>query len=398
MAASRLMILFMTVFIDLLGFGIVIPFLTLYAQSLGATPAVATLLGTLYALVQLFFAPVWGRLSDRIGRRPVILATILGSCIAYLLLGLATSIGMLFVSRLLAGVAGANISTAQAYVADSTSPKERAKGMGLIGAAFGLGFVFGPPIGGILSHVSYSLPGLVTAGMSLVNFALAFFLLPEPVRQPEAHPGTARRPGLRGALEALSLPGLGLLLAILFMARFAFSTFEWTLPLLLKNTRGYTESQIGYLFGYVGVLIVITQGGLVGRLVRALGERRLVLIGTLAMAIGLGLIPFAGTVPALCLVLALLAFGQGLNSPSLASLISQTADPAHHGQILGISQSPSSLAMILGPAWGGFTFGHVAPGAPYLTAGLFMAVAFGLSLRLAFHTPVPIRGAPSRGA
>ncbi|MBI2951463.1 MFS transporter, partial [bacterium] len=270
MKGSPLVVLFLTVFIDLLGFGIVLPLLPYYAESFGAGPLTVTLLSSSYSLMQFLFAPVWGRLSDRVGRRPILVLSLAGSALSYLLFGLAGSLAALFATRLLAGVCAANISTAQAYIADVTTPETRAKGMGMIGAAFGLGFIFGPAAGGALSRYGYAVPAFFAGGLSLLALALALFRLPESLRRQGDPPGGAARGGfdLGRLWAALVHPGMGLLLLIFFCSVFAFANLEATFALFVERAArfGYTARETGYLFAYMGVLMSLMQGGLVGRL------------------------------------------------------------------------------------------------------------------------------------
>jgi len=386
MKRSPLVVLFLTVFIDLLGFGIVLPLLPYYAESFGAGPLTVTLLSSSYSLMQFLFAPVWGRLSDRVGRRPILVLSLAGSALSYLLFGLAGSLAALFATRLLAGVCAANISTAQAYIADVTTPETRAKGMGMIGAAFGLGFIFGPAVGGALSRYGYAVPAFFAAGLSLLALALALFRLPESLRQRVGLPGGAARGGfdLGRLWAALVHPGMGLLLLIFFCSVFAFANLEATFALFVERAArfGYTARETGYLFAYMGVLMSLMQGGLVGRLARRFGERRLVAAGTLMLAAGLGVVPLAPGLGGLMGALALLAFGAGMNTPSLSSLISRSAGADEQGGILGVSQSMASLARILGPAWGGFAFEQFGPASPYFTAAGLMGVTFLVSVML----------------
>jgi MFS family permease len=379
---SPLAIIFITVFIDLLGFGMVIPFLPLYAEHLGGTPFVAALLGTAYAAMQFIFAPIWGRLSDRVGRRPIIIGTLLVNAGAYLFLGLAGSVAALFAARLLAGIASGNIPTAQAYIADSTPPESRAHGMGLIGAAFGMGFVLGPAISGILLWRWHdpAIPAQLTAALAAANCLWAYFSLPESLK-PDQTGGGARPLGrIQRMALALRTPGLAPLFALLFIIRFAFSALEWTFPIFLKRQFGFSFLHIGLLLAYTGVLMAITQGLLVGRLAPVLGERRMVALGTLVMAVGFALVPFAPGLRGLLALAALLAVGAGLTNPSLTSLISQTGATDTQGGVFGVGQSLSSLAMILGPAWGGFSFDQFGAWVPYTSSGVLMGTACLASL------------------
>lgn len=394
---SPLVIIFGTVFIDLLGFGIIIPLLPFYAETFGATGLVVGLLLASFSLMQFLFAPIWGRISDRIGRRPVILVGLFGSFASYLIFGLARSLTVLFIARMLAGVAGANIPTAQAFIADTTSPENRAKGMGIVGAAFGLGFIFGPAVGGFLSQWGYGIPAFFASALSLANFGAAVFLLPES-RQPEARPieRTSAPPGRIEALRrALARPHLPTLLVVYFIVIAAFSGFEATFALFGERRFGFTASTIGYLFALVGIVLSIIQGTLVGRAARSIGESRIVPIAILFLAVGLGLIPLSRTLPLLIMASLLLAIGMGFNSPSIVSLISRLSSADEQGGVLGISQSLASLARVLGPAWGGFTFDRFGIAVPYVVASVAMVLACLLSIiglrRLRLDQAAPVR-------
>ncbi len=381
MKKSPLAIIFFTVFIDLVGFGIVLPLLPYYAEEYGASALMVGLLSTSYSLMQFLFNPVWGRLSDRFGRRPLILISLAGSCIGFLIFGLARSLTFLFVGRMVAGVAGAIIPTTNAYIADVTTPENRAKGMGMVGAAFGLGFILGPAIGGLLAPYGYDKPVLLASGMAAANWLFAYFRLPESLTEEVRRRALSRSFNLKTLTDALTHPRVGLLLSIYFLVTFAFSNMEATFGLL--NEHGYSLSarQTGYLFTFIGVLMTIMQGFLVGQLVRRLGERLCIALGTLTMVLGLSLMPFAPNIPTYCGFLALLAFGTGINNPSLTGLLSRSTDAEEQGGIMGIAQSLASLGRILGPAWGGYAFGAMGLKWPFLSAGILMAVAFLLSMR-----------------
>jgi DHA1 family tetracycline resistance protein-like MFS transporter len=388
MKRSPLVIIFFTVFLDLVGFGIVLPLLPFYAQSFGATAFLVGLLSTSFSLMQFLFAPVWGRLSDRVGRRPIILLGLLGSSISYLIFGLAHSLAVLFLSRIFAGIAGANISTAQAYIADSTLPENRAKGMGLIGAAYGMGFIFGPAIGGILSQHGLSTPAFFASALAFLNFMAALFLVPESLRPENRRKTMQYGMRLENIRKGLQHPALGVLFVLFFISTFAFANLEATFALMTQKRFNLDAHHNGYLFAYIGVLITIVQGGVIGRLVKRFGERRLLTAGLFCMIFGLGLLPYSPSIRVLLLVLVILTFGNGSANPSISSLISQLAGPEDQGGILGVAQSLASLARIIGPIWGGFTFDTFGFQYPYLTGGVFMAVAFGLSLTVLRQKPV----------
>ena len=372
---SPLVIIFLTVFIDLLGFGIIIPLLPFYAERFGGSAATVGMLSVSFSLMQFIFMPIWGRLSDRYGRRPILLLGLFGSFGSYLLFALAGSLPLLFVSRAFAGIAGATVSTAQAFIADTTTSENRAKGMGLVGAAFGLGFIFGPAIGGVLSRWGHAAPPLFASALSLLNFIAAWFLLPES--RPAHVPLTERQSGSRVAAlrKALTRPAMPVLLLVYFLVVAAFSGFETTFALFSERRHGFTEETIGYLFAYIGLMLALVQGGLVGRVVRVFGERRLVPLAILVLGAGLALIPAAGSVLGLCVAIGLMSVGIGFNNPSLVSLISQASDPEDQGGILGVSQSLASLARIIGPAWGGLLFDHVGPSATYVSSAAIMMLA-----------------------
>ena len=376
---TPLVIIFITVFIDLLGFGIIIPLLPFYAETFGASALVVGLLSTSFSLMQFLFAPIWGRLSDIFGRRPIILAGLLGSAVSYLAFGLAASLPMLFAARILAGIAGANIPTAQAFIADSTTPENRAKGMGLVGAAFGLGFIFGPAIGGFLSHWGYSAPAFFAATLSLANFSAALFFLPESL--PPEKRGPRARPGRVAAFQrAWSRPKLALVLAVSFLVMTAFASFESMFALFVESRFEFGATTIGYLFAWVGVVLATVQGVIVGRVVPRVGEHRLVPAAILVMVFALAGIATAPSVVLLMAAMGLLAMGMGFNSPSMLSVVSRLADPADQGSTLGVSQSLASLARIVGPLWGGFVFDRFGHSTPFYTASALMLVACGLSV------------------
>jgi DHA1 family tetracycline resistance protein-like MFS transporter len=378
---SPLVVLFLTVFIDLMGFGIVIPLLPLYAERLHATPFAAGALIAVYSFMQLIFAPVWGRVSDRVGRRPVLLVSLAGSALSYLLLAVAGSLEMLFAARILAGAAGANIPVAQAYIADVTSSADRARGMGLIGAAFGLGMVIGPGIGGGLSLIGPRVPECFAAALCLANVVMAFYRLPESLPGAVRRAAAFRHPlSLASLREAMARPGAATLLAVFFLVTLGFAILEGTFSLVATHRYAYSPTQVDGLWLYMGLVAVVVQGWLVGRLARRVPERALVIAGTLALGIGLLWIPFAGPVPALLAALGLVVGGQGLASPSLASLISKTVDAPVQGEALGVSQSLSAGARVIGPAGGGWVFHRFDASSAYVIAATSALVALALVL------------------
>jgi multidrug resistance protein len=386
---SPLVIIFITVFIDLLGFGIIIPLLPFYAESFGATALTIGLLGTSYSLMQFLFSPLWGRWSDRIGRKPIILVGLLGSCLSYFTLAIASSLPIVFLARIIGGIAGANIPTAQAYIADITTPENRAKGMGMVGAAFGLGFIFGPALGGLLSRYGASTPMWCASALCFSNFVAAWFLLPES-RTPDAHAESMGR--LDAFKRAARQPQLLLLLAVYFVVTVSFSGFEATFALFSERRFGFTAASIGLVFTFIGVVLSIVQGVLVGKVVKRVGEARLIASATFLIALSLGLVPFSATVPLLLVTLGVLSIGMGFNGPSLSSMVSKLSGADDQGGILGLASSLASLGRVVGPAWGGFLFDRFGMTVPYLSAAAIMLVAFaGSSVGLRDVVPAAAR-------
>jgi MFS family permease len=393
MRRSSLLVLFLTVFIDLIGFGMVIPFLSFYAREYGASGiAVGAVVG-IYSIMQFFFAPVWGRLSDRVGRRPVLLISLTASFTGYLLFGFAHSLAVLFASRVIAGVGGANIGTAQAYIADSTTPENRAKGMGLIGAAFGLGFILGPPMSGILSEAGTHrglpgnlLPGLVAAGLSFTAFLIALSVLKES-KPPDLVPRSGLPPQFdRRLWKEIGTSGLlAALMGGLFLTLLAVAGMEISVTLHGRDRFAFRQMDMAYLFLFMGAIVATIQGGLIGRFVKKVGETGVIVIGSASFVLGFLLIPSIWRVPLLYVVALFIAIGQGLCYPALTSLISKVAPENERGSLLGLATSVGSLARFLGPIMAGFLYDLAkAPGAFYGGAVLMLG-ALALSLRLRRH-------------
>ena len=378
--------LFLIVVIDLVGFGLVIPLLPFYAVRFGASPQLVTSLLAIYSLMALLSAPLWGRLSDRIGRRPVLMSSLAAGAFAYLWMGAADALWMLFAARGLAGICAGNIAAAQAYIADVTTPENRAKGMGLIGAAFGLGFIIGPALGGLLAgnnpaSADLAMPAWVAAGLSGIALLGVVFVLPEsrPLAARQNIPARSRRAAILGALRR---PILSRLILIFFLVILAFSGMESTFALWAMRQFGWGPSQVAYVFAYVGLLSAVLQGGLIGRLSRRFGEERLLLVGLALIGIGLLTLPAARSISLLALVLAALAVGMGLVQPSLNSLISRRSGREEQGEVLGVSKSVGSLARVLGPLAAGFLFTEFGRDAPYLWGAALIAAAWLLTVLL----------------
>ncbi|MFL6214982.1 MAG: MFS transporter [Blastocatellia bacterium] len=402
MAKSRspLVIIFITIFIDLIGFGIVIPVLPLYAQRYNASETVIGLMLASYSVMQFIFAPILGRLSDRVGRRPVLLYSLIGTSLGFLLMGFAHRIPFgaalfglspvivwLFLARIIDGISGGNISTAQAYIADVTPPDDRAKGMGLIGAAFGLGFIFGPAIGGLMSSFSLEAPFFFAAALAALNATALYFLLPESLAPEHRH--AANKPArLQQIFEQAGNWQLQAVFATYFFATVAFAMLTATFALFANHRFHFDARHTGYLFTYVGVLGAIIQGGLLGKLVKLFGEKTLAVVGTVIFSAALFTLPLATSLTMLLLASTGNAIGNSLVTPTLNSLASKSAAPSFQGRILGTMASVASLARIIGPVLGGFLLGRDSDQEAlygktvYWVSGSIMVIALALAVSL----------------
>ncbi|RJP35358.1 MAG: MFS transporter [Candidatus Omnitrophota bacterium] len=374
---SPLIVVFVTVFLDLLGFGILIPLLPYVAEEYDANGFLVGLLFASYSAAQFLFAPMWGRLSDRYGRRPVILISLCGSTTGYLIFAFAGSLSWLFISRILSGIAAANISTAQAIVADILPPQERTKGMGMVGAALGLGFTFGPALGGMfVEQTNYSMPFFIAAGLSGLDFLFAFFLLPETVSLQNHSQYEQRRFSLPQLKSALTVPMIPHLLVISLIYYIAFAAMEGTLGLFVKEEFALDAKQNSYFFFLVGIIIAVIQGGVVGRLAKRFGDVNVLLIGICGVFIGLLSIVFAPSLPVFIGAMIPLAIGAGFYTPAMTSLISQQSAQEVQGGILGLNQSMASLGRIIGPLAGGTLFDWLGRHSPYVFGSILIFIAF----------------------
>lgn len=388
-------VVFLTVFLDLVGFGIIIPVQAFYAESLGASPTLITILGASYSLMQFIFAPIWGKMSDRVGRRPIMLVSIAIGCVGYLIFGFSNTLWVLFVARMLSGLGAGNIGTAQAIIADSTPPEGRAKGMGLIGAAFGLGFIFGPAIGGSFAQFGLTVPVFIAAGLAAVNWILAYFILPETrFLHPEA-PAAGHRGFSWAALKhAARHEGVARIFSLYFYYAVAFSMMEQVLALFVKAnwitgkldlTNDLADKKAAFmtmeLLVVVGVVATIVQGGLIGRLVKKFGEKALLTVGMGVVAVTLLVLPSTATLPfyTLLILMAPMAFGTGVINPSISSLLSRSVGKDEQGASLGIGQSLSALGRVFGPAMAGL-FYEIHQGLPYWIGGGLMVACTALCL------------------
>ena len=377
---SSLLTLFSIVVIDLVGFGVVIPILPYLAESFGASATVLGVLLTCYSGMQFLFAPLWGRISDRTGRRPVMLVTIAGTSLALLALGLAPSLFWLFVARLFGGVFSANISVATAYVGDLTEGPERTRWMGLIGAAFGIGFILGPTIGGLLAPYGYRVPMFVAAGLAAVNFVYGLVTL----REPSVH-----KTGERSAALQLPPPGTVRKLCVAsFVFTFGVSQLETVFAFFMIDAFNYDAREVAYILVLMALVMAVFQGGAIRPLVTRFGERWLILAGSLLLAVSFVVVPWMPTVALLFIPLAVASVGRALVYPSLLGLVSVAANPEERGLVMGAFQSSASLARVFGPLSAGVLYdAYIA--APYLLAGTLMVPVFAIA------TGLPAKGEES---
>jgi len=378
---AALFVLFLTVFIDLLGFGIVIPFLPLYVQRMHVGALGIGLVLSVYSLMQFLCAPVLGRISDHVGRRPIIMLGLLGSAVGYVIYGFAASFAWLLFSRAIHGACAATVSTAQAYVADTTDESNRAHGMGMIGAAFGLGFVLGPAIGGLLGHASLRTPVFFAAALTFANLIFAAMRLPESHRpDPDAH---LELTSLAQPIVTLPRQLLGHhltgLFTIAFLATFAMAALEATFAIMVPAIYGYGPSGVGGLLAYAGLLQALVQGYLLGKIVKHTGELTLIRAGMIMLAIGLAPMASVSSHAILFVALALVAIGYGFASPSIASLISKRTERRLQGEVLGINQSAQSLARIFGPIAAGLVYQTLGPATAYVGGGLVALCALAMT-------------------
>jgi MFS family permease len=421
-ARSPLPTLFLTAFIDLLGFGLTIPLLPFYAQRYGASALQVSLLFASFSAMGFLFVPVWGELSDRVGRRPVLLTSILATAFSMALLAVADSYPLLLLSRILQGIMTANLATLQAYIADVTKPEDRGRAMGMIGAAFGLGFILGPFFGGVLAAYSFRAPGLAAAALALLNFGLALRNLPESLHlrkkviEPSDAPGyrdgpieieaqpepfgakvigrvLLRQATLKPLREAMANPAIAMLVIVFFLQAFAFTNFESTFALFAQQRFNFGSRETGFLFGYVGLVVVIVQGGIYGRLSRKHSELNLARAGMLVTSVAmllLMLVPgrsalydsapstpaeFARRALPMWLILPFSSFGQALINPSLSAATSKRGSADKQGGTLGVQQSAGALARVIGPITAGLAFDHLGASAPMALAAVGTAIA-----------------------
>ncbi len=376
--------------LDLVGFGIVLPILPLYAERFDAGPGTIGLLVASFSMAQFVFAPIWGRVSDRIGRKPVLVLSLVGTAVGSLVTGLAGALWILFAARILDGISGASVSVAQASVTDLAPPAERPRLLGLLGAAFGVGFVAGPAIGALAALGGPHVPFLVAAGLAGANAVVAAFRLPEtrPRRTNASSPGPQSVASGRAAARQLSD-----LLVVAFASLVAFSAFEATFALFGERRLGLRLASTGVVFTVIGVLIALVNGGLVAPAVRRLGETGTLRVGLALTALGLAVLSAVHSWIVLAPALVLLTVGQGLVTPTLAATVAGRVDPERRGAALGAQQSAGGLARVVGPVAGGFAFEHLGVGAPSLGGVALLVVAVALVSRV--REPSAGRATPS---
>jgi DHA1 family tetracycline resistance protein-like MFS transporter len=379
-----LVVLFLTVFVSLIGFGIIIPLLPFYAQTFGASPTTIGLLFASFSVAQFIAAPVLGELSDRWGRRPILIFSLLGTVLSFALLAMAHSITMLFIARIVDGLSGGNITTARAYIADVTPVEDRAKRYGLIGAAFGLGFIFGPALGALFAHISYTAPIWAAAAVSAIAALLAFLWLPEP----ERHVSEGEVPPWWRALgDLMSRPGLRSILVVDLGYWFTFSVYQTTFALFGQRRFGWDAPHIGYVLATFAAFGVMVQVSVVGRVSRALGDRGTLVAGLGLAALGLACAALARTVPMFIAALAPAALGMGLASPTLLSLISTSVPRGEQGLAQGAAGALESLGRTAGPVFGNSMLQHFGEGSAYGAGAVVLLTTMAIAATTATATP-----------
>jgi MFS transporter, DHA1 family, tetracycline resistance protein len=385
MLRSPLFLMALTIFIDFAGFGLILPLLPFWAEHLGANPTEIGLILTIYALAQFIFTPILGTLSDRYGRKPIIVGSLLIEAFSFALSGMAGSLVVLLIARFIGGLGASNIGSAQAVVADVTPPEGRARGMGMIGAAIGLGFVVGPAIGGLLAPIGPSVPFMVAMAVAIVNALLVISFLPETHKERGASKtGSSGKTG-RGLLptglgKLLRNSAITRLIVINLLFTMAFTAMEAVYPLFSQHTFGWTAKENGYIFTYVGIIIVLMQGGLVGQLVKRFGERNLLIAGLVMLAVGLALMPWSTNLALMLVSLGILSAGNGAVTPTTSALLSLASPREAQGETLGLAQGVAGLGRVVGPLVAGSIYAVVGPGAPFLVGSVLVVLAMLVAL------------------
>ena len=381
--SKPLLVLFLTILVNLIGFGIIIPLLPFYATTYGASPVMIGLLFASFSVSQLFAAPLLGEWSDRWGRRPILILSLIGTTISFVMLALATSLAMLFLARIIDGLSGGNITTARAYIADVTAEEDRARAYGFLGAAFGLGFILGPALGGFFSQISYTAPIWVAALVSLFATLLAWFWLPETLHRARAASGSP----WKAVKEIAARPNLRVLLSVDFIYWMSFAVYQTTFALFGAHRFGFDAAKTGYFLSAFGFLGVIVQGGMVGPIVKRLGERRTLTAGLLLAALGWGGTAFTYSLPVFALMLVPGAMGIGLCNATLSALISHSAGADEQGRVQGAAGALESVGRAAGPVWGNGALQHFGEGSAYAAAAVLL---IGASVVVGRYEP-PVR-------
>lgn len=371
-----LLVIFLTIFVNLVGFGIIVPLLPFYAERFGASGLTIGLLFGVFSLCQLIASPLLGEWSDRYGRRPVLIFSLAGTVVSFVMLAMAQSITMLFVARIIDGLSGGNISTARAYVADITEPKDRSRAYGIIGAAFGLGFILGPALSGLLVGISYTAPIWAAAAITAVAALMALFWLPETVHRATASTGMP----LASLTLLLRRPAVRRVLLIDFVYWLAFAVFQTTFALFVARRFGFDAAGTGYLFAGFGLLGAVVQGGLIRPIVGRLGDKTTFMLGMLCSVIGLVAATAAQSVTLFTIALVPLALGIGFGHPTISTLVSRTARADEQGRVQGAASAIESLGRTIGPVWGNASLQRFGEATPYLSAAAFLVLTLILSI------------------
>ncbi len=379
---TPLILIFLVVFINLLGFGLLIPILPTFAvKELNLSETSIGIIIAVYSLVQFLLTPFFGTLSDKYGRRKIILLTLFLNVIGYIIFAFANSFLLLILSRIISGIGGSSIGVAQAYIADVTTKDERTRGMGLIGVAFGLGFVFGPVMGGIFSQFGYMFTGFASATFSLLAFLFSLFLLPESLKRESSDEIIQRKLfDIKNLLLVFRMPLVNFLIIIFFIITFSNANIFGTLPLLGYSIYKISDLQIGYIFGINGIVGAFVQGYLLHQLVKKYREDQLITVGSFFMMIGLTLLPFGINIYGLILIGIIFSFGMGILQPLLISMVSKYTSSKNQGVVLGVNQSLSALGRMLGPLWGGFSYQYFGYQLPFLTGGFLTFIIWLYSI------------------
>ncbi|MFN8673991.1 MAG: MFS transporter [Candidatus Sericytochromatia bacterium] len=386
----------LTVFLDIFGFGIIIPLLPFYAKQFGADEGIIGVLIASTSLAQFLFNPIWGKMSDKHGRKPIMILTSLGSVVGYFLFGFANSLTVLFISRILSGAAGATIGVAQSYISDITTVENRAKALGMVGAAFGLGFVFGPAVTGLLSNLGtgHGTPGYLASFLSLINFIMIIYFLPESNKTEKKVSNEEK-----ADINVFQIVGnnlseiwknfkqitkdydMAMLFLIQFIAMLSISNLFATCALFLEKKFGYTERENAFVFAYFGICSAFVQGFLINKLTKRYSEKKLLVISSIFMTIGMAALPFAPNIIWVGIITAAIFFGNSVMNPCLTSLITKRTKKEMTGVTLGLSQSLGSFARIFGPLWGGYIFKVAGYPYPYITGAILGVLVIALSLK-----------------